>query len=98
MKTLKHNFVDVIPDIINEGELYISLKYCTAIHKCACGCGNEVITPISPKDWQVTFNGKSVSLYPSIGNFNLECQSHYWIIHDNIRMYKKSWFFSHHRK
>jgi len=65
--------------------LYISLDYCTAIHKCACGCGNEVVTPISPTDWEFTFNGKTVSLHPSIGNWNFDCKSHYWIKKNKIK-------------
>ena len=85
MKTLQYKFVDIIPEKTEEGILYISLKYCTAIHRCPCGCGNEVVTPISPSDWRFTFDGRSVSLYPSIGSFNLECQSHYWIKNNKIR-------------
>jgi hypothetical protein len=49
-----------------------------------CGCGNEVVTPLSPTDWKLTFDGKTVSLYPSIGNWNFECQSHYWIKKNRI--------------
>lgn len=84
MKTLQHKFVEFIPKAVEEGVLYISVEYCTAIHKCVCGCGNEVVTPISPTDWKLTFDGKSVSLYPSIGNWNFACQSHYWIKNSDV--------------
>ena len=84
MKTLQHKFVTTIPDELEDGILYITLEYCTAIHKCVCGCGNEVVTPITPNDWELTFNGKSVTLYPSIGNWRFECQSHYWIKNNKI--------------
>ena len=79
MKTMQHKFQEFIPDQLEEGILYISMEYCTAIHLCVCGCRNKVITPISPTDWKFTFNGKSISLYPSIGNWNFDCRSHYWI-------------------
>jgi hypothetical protein len=85
MKTLQHKFVELIPEQLEEGVLYISLQYCTAVHKCVCGCGNEVVTPISPTDWKVTFDGETVSLNPSIGNWNFKCQSHYWIQNNKIR-------------
>lgn len=85
MKTLKHEFVEFVPDILEEGVLYISVLHCSAIHKCVCGCGNEVVTPISPDDWQLSFNGRSVSLRPSIGNWNFDCKSHYWITNNEIR-------------
>jgi hypothetical protein len=81
MKTaiLKHQFVTSVPEKPEEGILYVSLPYRTAIHKCCCGCGHEVVTPFSPTDWKLTFDGVSVSLYPSIGNWSLPCRSHYFI-------------------
>jgi hypothetical protein len=85
MMILQHKFVEIIPDELEEGVLYISLQYCTAIHKCACGCGKEAVTPISPKDWRITFDGKTVTLNPSIGNWNFECKSHYLIINSQVR-------------
>jgi len=79
MKMLKHKFVDKIPEDIEEGVLYVSIPYEIVIHKCCCGCGNEVVTPISPTDWAITFNGESITLNPSIGNWSLDCRSHYFI-------------------
>ncbi|GAB1360168.1 hypothetical protein M2138_002033 [Dysgonomonadaceae bacterium PH5-43] len=87
---MQHRFVEIIPDTIEDGVLYISLKYCTAIHKCVCGCGNEVVTPISPTDWKLIFDGKTVSLSPSIGNWSFNCQSHYWIKRNEI-VYAREW-------
>jgi len=84
MKTLQHKFVEFIPENIEADTLYISIAYCTAIHLCVCGCGNEVVTPLSPTDWELTFNGKTVSLSPSIGNWSFDCKSHYWIIKNEI--------------
>lgn len=87
---LQHKFVEFIPDKIEEGILYVSLIYCTAIHKCVCGCGNEVVTPLSPTDWKLTFNGETISLYPSIGNWSFDCRSHYWISNSEIE-FAKAW-------
>ncbi|WP_235643512.1 DUF6527 family protein [[Flexibacter] sp. ATCC 35208] len=87
---LQHKFVEFIPEHVEEGILYISIEYCTAIHKCVCGCGNEVVTPLSPTDWELSFDGKTVSLYPSIGNWNFACRSHYWISKSNIE-YADRW-------
>ena len=87
---MQHRFVEIIPDAVEDGVLYISLKYCTAIHKCVCGCGNEVVTPISPTDWKLIFDGKTVSLSPSIGNWSFNCQSHYWIKRNEI-VYAREW-------
>ena len=86
---LQHKFVEFIPELIEEGILYISIEYCTAIHKCVCGCGNEVVTPFSPMDWELTFDGKNVSLSPSIGNWNFKCKSHYWIRNNKIKFSRK---------
>ena len=79
----------MVPDVLEEGVLYISIEYCSAIHKCVCGCGNEVVTPFSPTDWKLTFDGKSVSLSPSIGNWNFECKTHYWIKNNKIKFARK---------
>jgi hypothetical protein len=84
MPKITHRFVEFIPDVIEERTLYISIKYCTVVHKCICGCGNEVVTPLSPTDWEIRFNGKTVSLNPSIGNWNFDCKSHYWISNNKV--------------
>lgn len=82
--TLAHEFVEFIPEELKERTLYISIQYCTAVHKCCCGCGREVVTPLSPAAWRLTFDGKTVSLYPSIGSWNLPCQSHYFIRNNTV--------------
>lgn len=82
---IKHEFVDAIPEKLAERTLYVCIDYATAVHKCCCGCGEEVVTPFSPTDWKITFDGVSVSLMPSIGNWSFACQSHYWIVNDSIR-------------
>lgn len=84
MTKLSHKFVKNIPDKLEDGVVYVSIEYASVIHKCPCGCGNEVITPLSPTDWKLIFDGKTISLYPSIGNWNLECQSHYWITNNKV--------------
>lgn len=81
---LVHEFVQHIPDELSLGVLYVSLPFATVIHLCCCGCGSEVVTPLSPTDWQLTYDGESVSLHPSIGNWSFTCQSHYWIRHGAV--------------
>lgn len=81
---MKHKFVEFIPVEPGEGILYISIEYKTATHLCVCGCKNKVITPITPIDWQLTFNGETVSLNPSIGNWRFPCKSHYYIKQNKI--------------
>ena len=82
---ISHEFVEFIPEQLAEGVLYISIPYATAQHLCLCGCGNTVVTPLGPNDWRVTFDGETVSLWPSIGNWSFDCQSHYWIERNRIR-------------
>lgn len=88
MKTIKFKFVEFVPPNLENGVLYISIEYRTAVHKCACGCGNKVVTPIIPKGWRLTYDGRSVSLYPSIGNWSFNCRSHYFITNNRIRFVK----------
>jgi hypothetical protein len=79
-----HRFVDVIPARLDEGVVYISLAYDTMVHLCCCGCENEVVTPLNPFDWQLTYDGDAISISPSIGNWALKCQSHYWITRGRV--------------
>lgn len=80
-----HDFVDEIPNALDESKLYISVRHATVLHLCLCGCGNEVVTPLAPTDWRLAFDGETVSLHPSVGNWALPCRSHYWIDRDQVR-------------
>ncbi|HEY8684414.1 MAG TPA: DUF6527 family protein [Chloroflexota bacterium] len=84
LHALEPRFVDYVPDKLTEGVLYVSMTYATAAHLCCCGCGEEVVTTLSPTDWQLAFDGRTVSLKPSIGNWSLRCQSHYWIRRNRV--------------
>lgn len=86
---LKHAFVEFIPNHLKERTIYISVTFGTVVHKCCCGCGNEVITPLSSTDWELTFDGESISLYPSVGNWSFACKSHYWIRNNRVEWAKK---------
>ena len=81
---MRHNqvnpcFVKGIPRKLEPGILYVSMEYGTVVHSCCCGCGLEVVTPLTPTDWKLTFDGEAISLWPSVGNWNLPCRSHYVI-------------------
>ena len=78
-KRLKHRFVEHIPERLEPGILYVSMEYATSAHCCCCGCGEEVVAPLTPTDWKMTFDGETISLRPSIGNWTLKCRSHYVI-------------------
>lgn len=90
MNALKHEFMEFIPDDLRDGTIYVSMRFATAIHKCCCGCGQQVVTPFSPTDWKLTFDGETISLYPSIGNWNFPCQSHYWIKRSKV-VWDRKW-------
>jgi hypothetical protein len=76
---IKYEFVELIPAELEEAKVYISIPYSTAVHNCLCGCGTKVVTPIKPHKWTLIYDGESISLFPSIGNWNFPCRSHYWI-------------------
>ncbi len=87
---LTHEFVEYIPDRLEPGKLYVSIQFATASHLCCCGCGLEVVTPFTPTDWTLSFDGESVSLDPSVGNWSFPCKSHYWIKR-NVVHWASSW-------
>ena len=88
-------FVKYIPEEMKEGVLYISMEYATASHLCACGCGEKVVTPLSPDFWQMYYNGKEISLTPSIGNYEFPCQSHYFIRYNKVEWCPSTSDFNH---
>lgn len=84
VKEFSLQFVEYMPEGIYQGELYVSMKYSIVIHSCACGCGERVVTPLSPDDWHLRYDGEAISLNPSIGNWDFPCQSHYWIRRNKV--------------
>lgn len=76
-QTYSFQFAEFMPKKLDDGVLYVSMTYATASHLCFCGCGMKVVTPLSPTDWRLTFDGDSLSLHPSIGNWSYPCRSHY---------------------
>ena len=83
-RTIEHRFVRNVPRELEPGVLYISMEYATAVHSCCCGCGERVVTPFTPTDWSMEFDGESVSLSPSVGNWNQACRSHYLIRQNQV--------------
>ncbi len=85
MKRLTLQFVEYMPRPLEDGILYVSIRFRIASHNCGCGCGNEVVTNLSPHGWQLTYDGETVSLHPSIANPDFPCRSHYWIVQNEVR-------------
>jgi len=83
--TLAPCFVEDVPEVLEPGVLYVSLEHGSMMHLCACGCGSEVALPLSPLDWRFTFDGETISLWPSVGSWSLPCRSHYIVDHGCIR-------------
>lgn len=76
---LRPQFVEFIPEQLEDGVLYVSQRYRTAAHCCCCGCGSEVVTPLGPADWTLEVDNGAITLHPSVGNWSLPCRSHYLI-------------------
>jgi Family of unknown function (DUF6527) len=77
-------YVESFPKTLEDGVLYISRQFNTACHRCCCGCGTKIITPLRPTEYRLTDVGERVSLYPSVGNWNHPCQSHYVICNGQV--------------
>lgn len=72
-------FVDDIPEQLEDGVLYVSRQSHVALHNCACGCGEEVSTPLVPTEFDLVMEDEGASIWPSIGNHDFACRSHYVI-------------------
>lgn len=84
LKRLELHRVDEMPAILELGRLYVSDAFSTAAHLCACGCGSKVRTPLGPAEWALRETEGGVSLWPSVGNWQKPCRSHYVIENGNV--------------
>lgn len=78
------SFVSIVPSQKDEGIIYVCLPCNVAVHLCACGCKEQVVTPIDPKGWTLVYDGECVSFNPSIGNWSFPCESHYYIRENRV--------------
>lgn len=76
---LRTIFIDEIPEDLEDGILYVSEECRVALHNCACGCGEEVSTPLVHTEYRLSMEGGEASVWPSIGNHDFACKSHYVI-------------------
>lgn len=85
LDTLKPEFVELIPDTIEHGILYISEKHGHVTFICPCGCGKTGISlkPVWDDGWDMTKNGDMVTFSPSILQRG-GCKSHYFIRENKI--------------
>jgi hypothetical protein len=84
VKSISLAHVEFLPRDLREGVLYVSEEYAVAGHLCACGCGNKVIVPLGPAEWKFREKDGLPTLWPSIGNWQLPCRSHYMITEGQI--------------
>lgn len=90
MERIKLLKVHYLPKELEEGFLYVSEEFGVSGHLCPCGCKNKIITPLDPTEWSFKeVNGKP-TLFPSIGNWQLPCKSHYWIT-DGVIEWSYQW-------
>jgi hypothetical protein len=71
--------VHYMPKQLAPGILYVSEEFGAAAHLCACGCGSKIRTPLGPTEWALEETETGPTLYPSVGNHQRACRSHYWI-------------------
>ena len=92
MRTIRWHaeWVEDMPDRMEPDSLYISVKHRLTEHYCACGCGTEVSLPLGRSEWKLVYDGDSISILPSVGNWRLPCKSHY-MIKENKTIWCAQW-------
>jgi len=86
---IKLQKVHYMPKQLESGILYVSYEYSTSAHLCACGCGSKIRTPLGPTEWSIEETATGPSVWPSIGNWQLACKSHYVIERGEIQWENK---------
>ena len=81
---IDHAFVESAPMVLKPGTIYLSTKHRSIVHLCLCGCREKVLLNLDPKAWSFNFDGRSISIYDSVGNIGLPCRSHYVIRHNKV--------------
>lgn len=81
---ITHRLVEFVPDELEPETVYVSMEHATVVHNCLCGCGGRVMTPLAPTEWRMTYDGETITLAPSIGNWSFACQSHYVIRRNEV--------------
>lgn len=76
---IKLQYVTYMPKELQAGVLYVSEEFGAVAHLCPCGCGSKIRTPLGPTEWSLSVTNRGPSLFPSIGNWQIPCKSHYWI-------------------
>jgi hypothetical protein len=81
---IKLEYVQYIPKQLQPGTLYVAKEFGAVAHLCPCGCGSKIRTPIGPTEWKLIINNNRPTLNPSVGNWQLECKTHYWIFNGEV--------------
>lgn len=76
--------VEMMPKELESGILYVSERFGTAAHLCACGCGTKIRTPLAPTEWRLRETPYGPTLRPSIGNWQIPCRTHYLITNGRV--------------
>jgi hypothetical protein len=84
---ITYTFVDSAPERLRPGTMYISTKYRAIVHLCLCGCLEKVVLNLDSDadSWCFTYDGRSISIDPSVGNIGLPCRSHYIVRKNRVR-------------
>ncbi len=80
IKQFKTLYVDTLPlkKDMEEGIVYVSERTWQSSHLCACGCGDEILTPLVRGGWKHVVNEKDeITLFPSVTSES--CDSTYSI-------------------
>lgn len=78
----KTEFVEHIPEVLEDGVLYVAPHHDVAMHSCMCGCGERICTPLNIWKWE--FDGLTTSLVYSVENYSCSCKSHYSLLKGRV--------------
>ena len=84
MMRIRVQRVQYMPKDLSPGILYVAEQFDAVAHLCACGCGSKIRTPLGPTEWSLYQTDDGPTLWPSVGNWQQDCKSHYLITRGEV--------------
>ena len=88
----KHEFGEFIPDELDQGTIYISIRFATSSHLCICGCGARLQRLSAPRIGNLYLMGRRFRWTPRRLEIRMQLSQYRRTVGESyVRLGKESW-------